>query len=266
MAIHPTAIIDPGANIGEGVEIGPYSIVEDGVEIGAHTRIASHVLVKRGVRMGSGCDLHTNCVIGDHPQYIGFDTSLKTGIVIGDNCTFRENVTIHPSIYEGKDTVIGNGVYLMVGSHVAHDCLLADNVILTNNVMLAGHVEIGKHAYVGGGAALHQFVRIGEGAMVGGVARITKDVAPYLMVTERDEVNGFNLVGLKRRKVPRESIKELKELFHLLFGTYGNIREQAREELDRRGDSISREVRIFLEFFCEGKRGFCGVDLKKQAE
>ena len=266
MVIHPTAIVEPGATIGEGVEIGPYSIIESDVVIGENTRIATHVLVKSGTRIGSGCSLHANCVIGDLPQYLGFDTSKKTGVVVGDNCTFREGVTVHTSIYDGKNTIIGNGVLLMVYSHVAHDCVLADNVVLTNNVMLAGHVEIGKNVYVGGGAAIHQFVRIGEGSMVGGIARVTKDIAPFLMVTERDEVNGLNLVGLKRRNIPRESIKDLKDLFHLLFEKHGNIREQAQAELDRRGDSASREVRIFLEFFGEGKRGFCGVDLKRKAE
>jgi UDP-N-acetylglucosamine acyltransferase len=264
MVIHPTAIVDSNAKIGEAVEIGPYSIVENDVEIGANTRIADHVVVKKGTRIGTGCNVHSNCVIGDDPQYIGFNSSIRTGVVIGEGCTIRENVTIHRSIYEGKHTLIDNQVYLMVGSHVAHDCVLQDKAILTNNVMLAGHVYVGRNAYVGGGAAIHQFVRLGEGSMTGGSARVTMDVAPYLIVSERNEVSGLNLVGLKRRNVPRENIKELKALFHLLLETHGNIRQQARNELAHRAESLSAEARIFLEFFEEGKRGFCGVQLKRK--
>lgn len=264
MVIHPTAIVHTDANIGKDVEIGPYSIVEEGVEIGANARIANNVLICKGTRLGSDCVLHSNVVLGDVPQYIGFDASLKTGVLMGDGCVIRENVTVHRSVYEGKDTMIGNEVYLMVGAHVAHDCILNDNVILTNNVMLAGHVEVGKNAYVGGGAAIHQFVRLGEGSMTGGNARITMDLAPFLIVAERDEVSGLNLIGLKRRGVSRESIKELKDIFHLLFNTFGNIRQQAKGELDARGENLSAESIRFLEFFQSGKRGFCGVQLKRE--
>jgi UDP-N-acetylglucosamine acyltransferase len=150
----------------------------------------------------------------------------------------------------------------MVAAHVAHDCVLHDRVVLTNNVMLAGHVEVGQGAYVGGGAAIHQFVRLGKGSMTGGGARITQDVAPFLMVAERNELSGLNLLGLKRRGVPREVIREIKALFHLFFEQKGNIRAQAREALERLAPAAGSELHEFLSFFLEGKRGFAGVKLK----
>jgi UDP-N-acetylglucosamine acyltransferase len=132
--------------------------------------------------------------------------------------------------------------------------------------MVAGHVEIGSHAYIGGGAAIHQFVRIGEGSMTGGLARIVQDVATYLIVAERGEVHGLNLVGLKRRGASRDVIKELKQLFHLLFDTPGNIKTQASEIMDQRGSELSDEGRRFVAFFQTGKRGFSGVDRKSGKE
>lgn len=262
MSIHPTAIIDPKATLGHNVSIGPYSIVEADVVIGDDCSIANNVRICRWTRMGSGCRVESNAVIGGDPQYVGWDRGQQTGVVIGDGCTLREAATVHRSIYEGKDTVIGNGVYLMVNAHVAHDCVVHDNVVLTNNVMAAGHVEIGANAYVGGGAALHQFVRIGEGSMTAGVARVVQDLGPYLIVAERGEVHGLNLVGLKRRGASREVIKELKELFHVLLETPGNIKQQASTLLEERDATLSEQGRCFLQFYQTGKRGFCGMDRK----
>ncbi|MEQ9823843.1 MAG: acyl-ACP--UDP-N-acetylglucosamine O-acyltransferase [Puniceicoccaceae bacterium] len=262
MAIHPTAIVDPTATLGNDVSIGPYSIVEADVVIGEGTRLANNVRICRWTRLGAKCRIESNAVIGGDPQYVGWDCSQQTGVLIGDRCTLREAATVHRSIYEGKNTVIGNDVYLMVNAHVAHDCVLGDRVVLTNNAMIAGHAEIGANAYIGGGAAVHQFVRVGEGSMTGGVSRIVQDVAPYLIVAERGEVHGLNLVGLKRRGTSREVIKELKELFHLLLDTPGNIKNQAAEILEQRGASLSEQGRCFVEFFQTGKRGFSGLERK----
>jgi UDP-N-acetylglucosamine acyltransferase len=264
MAIHATAIIEDGAIIGNDVVIGPYCLVASGAVLGDGTEIAQGAVICGGTRMGVGCRVHAYAVVGDDPQYVGFDRNLRSGVVLGDGCVIREHVTVHRSIYAGKDTVIGNKVYLMVGSHVGHDCVVEDQVVLTNHVLLAGHATIGRNAYIGGAAAIHQFTRVGEGAMVAGVARITQDVAPFLMVSERNEVNGFNLVGLKRRGVSREVIKQLKALFHELFHTPGNIREQARVMLEQQGLDVPAEIQSFLSFFFEGKRGFCGVGLKAE--
>ncbi len=265
MAIHPTAIVDSLAKIGENVSIGPYSIVEADTELGDGCRLANNVRICKGTRMGRDCEVESNAVIGGDPQYVGWDRTLKTGVLIGERCVFREASTVHRSIYEGKDTIIGNDVYFMVNAHVAHDCILRDNIVLTNNVMIAGHVEIGNNAYIGGGGAVHQFLRIGEGSMSGGLIRLTQDLGPYLIAAERSEVHGLNLIGLKRRGVSRETIKELKSLFHELLETPGNIKKQAQGILDDRGSTLSPEGRIFVEFYTTGKRGFAGMDRKSQS-
>lgn len=262
MAIHPTAIIDSNATIGEDVSVGPYSIIEADVVIGNNCRLESHVRICAHTRMGSHCIVESNAVIGGDPQYVGWDRSLKTGVVIGERCTFREASTVHRSIYEDKNTMLGNDVYLMVNAHVAHDCVLEDGVILTNNAMIAGHVFIGKNAYVGGGAAVHQFLRVGEGSMTAGMSRLTQDLAPYLMVAERNEVHGLNSIGLKRRGASREVIKELKALFRELLETPGNIKKQAQQILDERGESLSAQGKKFVEFYLTGKRGFAGMERK----
>jgi UDP-N-acetylglucosamine acyltransferase len=262
MAIHGTAIVDPTAKLGEGVSIGPYSIVEADVVLGDGCRLANNVRICRWTQMGANCVVESNAVIGGDPQYVGWNTSQRTGVRIGDRCTFREAATVHRSIYEGKETIIGNDVYFMVNAHAAHDAIIHDHVVLTNNAMVAGHVEIGRHAYIGGGAALHQWIRIGEGSMTGGVARITQDLGPYLIAAERGEVHGLNLIGLKRRGATREVMRELKELFHALLDTPGNIREQAQAILDERGQTLSAQGRTFVEFYLGGKRGFAGVERK----
>lgn len=259
MAIHATAIVDPGVELGNNVEIGPFCIVRSGAVIGDGSILESHVVVHKGVRMGAGCRVHPFCVVGDLPQYIGFDASIPSGVTIGDGSTLREGVTIHRSIYANQSTVIGAKNYLMANSHVAHDCILEEGVVLTNGVLLAGHVHVATRAYIGGAAALHQFVRVGEGAVVGGMSTITQDVAPFVMVTGRDEVNGLNLVGLKRRGLTREVIKDLKACFHALFDVPGNIRQQAASLREAGLIGQSPEGRIFLSFFEGGKRGFAGL-------
>jgi len=167
----------------------------------------------------------------------------------------REHVTINRSIHAGKATTLGAGCFLMANAHVAHDCAVADHVVLANNAMLAGHVEIGAHTFVGGGAGLHQYCRIGESVMVAGNAAVTRDVPHYTLVAERDEVIGFNFVGLKRRGFSRAAIAELKSAFHDVYFTPGNIREVAAG-LTASGRFTTTEARFFLEFFGGGKRSF----------
>jgi UDP-N-acetylglucosamine acyltransferase len=151
----------------------------------------------------------------------------------------------------------------MANSHVGHDCAVADDVVLANNVMLAGHVEVGANTFLGGGAGFHQFCRVGEGVMVSGLARIAQDIPPFTMAAERNEVIGLNLVGLKRRGLPRETIREIKEAFRAVYFTPGNIRDVARAALDG-GKFGSPEARLFLRFFTEGKRGFARA--RREAE
>ena len=235
--IHPTALIEPGAQIGADCEIMAYAVIT------RHCVLGNRVIV------------HPFAVIGGDPQYLKFDRSLVTGVRIGAGTVIREHVTINRSIHVGQVTTVGAGCFLMANAHVAHDCVVGDHVVLANNAMLAGHVEIGANTFVGGGAGLHQFCRIGEGVMVAGNASVTRDVPHFTMVAERDEVIGFNIVGLKRRGVERTAIAQLKAAFHEVYFTQGNIREVAAALL--MGNNYpSLEARKFLEFFSGGKRSF----------
>lgn len=235
--IHPTAIVEPGAQLGTDCEIMPYAVV------------TKHVV------LGDRVVVHPFAVVGGDPQYLKFDRSLKASVRVGAGTVIREHVTINRSIHDGQATTVGENCFLMAASHVAHDCDVGSNVILANAALLAGHVSVGDHTFLGGGAAVHQFCRIGEGVMVAGHASITRDVPHYTMVAERDDVIGFNVVGLKRRGFSRAAIAELKAAFHDVYFTAGNIREVAARRLADRPPQAP-EARRFLEFFSGGKRSF----------
>ena len=238
--IHPTAIIEDGAQLGEGCVIHAYAIVT------------------RHVVLGEGVVVHPHAVVGGDPQDLSFDTTTATGVRIGARTMIREHVTIHRATKLDGWTEIGADCFLMIGSHVAHDCRLADRVIVANNVLFAGHVQVGEGAFFGGGAAMHQFSRIGEGAMVGGASRISQDVPPFTMVTERDEIVGLNVVGLRRRGLPRATVDELKRAFRTVNVRVGNMREIAAAALAS-GAYTSAEARRYLEFFGSGKRSIARV-------
>ncbi len=235
------------------MSVHPTAIIEEGVVLGAGCVIHAHAVIRRHSVLADGVVVHPGAVVGGDPQYLKFDPATAAGVHIGAGTVIREHVTINRSIHAGKNTVIGARCFLMANAHAGHDCIVADDVVLANNVMLAGHVEVGSFTFVGGGAGIHQFVRIGEGVMVGGLTRLTKDVAPFLMVAERDEVPGFNVVGLKRRGFSRDAIRELKECFRAVF-TGGDPRKAAAARLA--AGATSAEARRFLEFFAAGKRGF----------
>jgi UDP-N-acetylglucosamine acyltransferase len=235
--IHPTAIIESGAQIGTDCEIHAYAVIT------RHAVLGDRVVV------------HPFAVIGGDPQYLKFEPATRSFATIGSGTTIREHVTVNRSIHAGKATSIGEACFIMQGAHVGHDCEVGSNVVLANQALLAGHVSIGNHAFIGGNASIHQFVRIGESVMLGGVARITRDLAPFTMAAERDEVSGLNLVGIKRRGLPPEAIRELKDAFREVYHTRGNIRELAAKALaDGRYTTV--EAKQFLEFFSGGKRGF----------
>lgn len=235
--IHPTAIVEPGAQLGTDCEVMAYAVV------------TKHVV------LGDRVVVHPFAVIGGDPQYLKFDRALQTGVRIGNGTVIREHVTINRSIYEGKTTSVGENCFLMSASHVAHDCELGNSVVLANAALLAGHVAVGDHTFLGGGAAVHQFCRIGESVMVAGHASITRDVPHFTMVAERDDVIGFNAVGLKRRGFSRVAIAELKAAFHDVYFTSGNIRDVAAQRLAANAFETV-EARRFLEFFSGGKRSF----------
>lgn len=233
--------------------IHPTAIVEDGAELGADCTVCAHAIVTRHVRLGAGVVVHPGGVIGADPQDLKFDPATASGVRIGAGTVLRENVTVNRSTAAGGETIVGANCFVMAGAHVAHDCVVGDHVVLANNVLLAGHVQIGAYTFVGGGAAFHQFTRVGESAMVGGLARITLDIPPYVMAAERDEIVGLNLVGLKRRSLSRAVVAELKDCFREVYFDGGNVRQRAQELLAR--GVRSAEVAGFLKFFAGGRRG-----------
>jgi UDP-N-acetylglucosamine acyltransferase len=215
----------------------------------------AYAVITRHAVLGDRVVVHPFAVVGGDPQYIKFDRAVQSGVRVGAGTVIREHVTLNRSIYEGKATSIGENCFLMASSHVAHDCQVGNHVVLANAALLAGHVAVGDHTFLGGGAAIHQFCRIGESAMIAGHASITRDVPHFTMAAERDEVIGFNVVGLKRRGFSRVAIAELKAAFHDVYFTPGNIREVAAQRLAA-GAFETAEARRFLEFFAGGKRSF----------
>jgi UDP-N-acetylglucosamine acyltransferase len=236
-------------------KIHPTALVEPGAQLGADCDIHAHAIVTRHCVLGDRVVVHPFTVLGGDPQYLKFDPSTASGVQIGSGSVIREHVTINRSIHGGGFTTIGNDCFLMAASHVAHDCAVGHNVVLANAALLAGHVAVGDHTFLGGGAAVHQFCRIGDGVMVAGHASITRDVAHFTMVAERDEIVGFNALGLRRRGISRPAIAELKQAFHAVYFTPGNIRVVAAETLAE-GTYSTPEARRFLEFFSQGKRSF----------
>jgi len=235
--IHSTAIVEPGAQLGTACEIMAYAVV---------TR---HVILEERVVV------HPFAVIGGDPQYLKFDRSHATGVRIGAGTVIREHVTINRSIQPDKFTTVGANCYLMSASHVGHDCAVGDNVVFANAALLGGHVTVGEHSFLGGAAAVHQFCRIGESVMVAGHAAITRDVPHFTMVAERDDVIGFNALGMRRRGFSRVAIAELKAAYQQVYFTTGNIREIAAQRLAANAFETA-EARRFLEFFAGGKRSF----------
>lgn len=237
------------------MSIHPTAIVEDGAQIGAGCVIHAHAVVRKHAVLAEGVVVHPFAVIGGDPQYLKFDPSISSGAHLGPGSIVREHVTINRSIHAGQATTVGARCFLMANAHVGHDSVVADDVVLANNVMLAGHVHVGRNSFLGGGAGFHQFCRIGEGVIVGGLARIAQDVPPFAMAAERNEIIGLNLIGLKRRGVSRDAIREIKDAFRVIYFTAGNIRAVAVAALAG-GAFKTAEARQFLEFFTEGKRGF----------
>jgi len=255
MNLHPTAVIHKATRLAEDVTIGAYAVVEDGVEIGHGTVIREHAVIRAGTILGSRCVVDAGTVLGGLPQDLSFDPRTPSGVRIGNNVIFREGVTINRATAEGQFTVIGNDCYFMAASHVGHDCRVGNRVVLANSVLLAGKVVVGDHVFFGGASAVHQFCRIGESAMIGGLARVSEDTPPFCIMAERNELIGLNLVGLKRRGFERETIRELKMLYHLIYNVVGRPRVLAEGAL-RDGMAKTDAGRHFLEFMA--------ADSKKQ--
>ena len=228
--IHPTAIIDPAAQLGKDVFIGPYCTVGANVKLGSRVRLISHIVVDGRTTIGEDTIVYPFATLGLSPQDLKYKGE-PSRLEIGNANRIREYVTMHPGTEGGGMlTKVGNNGLYMVGAHVAHDCQIGDNVVLANNATLAGHVHIGDFVIIGGLSAVHQFVRIGAYAIIGGMSGVEKDVIPFGLVKgERAHLAGLNLIGLERRGFSREDVRALRSSYRMLFAPEGTLAERLEE-------------------------------------
>jgi len=260
--LHPTAIVHDGARLGADVEIGPYSIVGAHVTLGDGVRLQSHVIIEGETEIGEGCVVHPFANLGGPPQHSAHKGEL-TRLVIGERNMIREHVTMHTGTVSGRGvTVVGSDGLFMAGSHVAHDCIVGNNVVLANCATLGGHVHMADYVFMGGLAAAHQFSRIGRYSFIGGLAAVTKDVIPFGSVWgNHAHLEGLNLVGLRRRGFSREQINQLRAAYRLLFADEGTFQERLADVAETY--AASPEVMEIVSFIqADANRPLClpGLD------
>lgn len=259
--VHATAIVGKNVHIGKHTRIGPYSILEEGVEIGENCLIDSCTKIYTGVKMGNNNEVFHGAVIGGAPQDIAFDRRIKSGVLIGHGNIFREQSTVHRSIYGNQDTIIGNGNFIMATGHIAHDCVIEDNNVVCNGVLLAGHVTVGKHSFISGNVVVHQFCRIGDFVMIAGGARISQDCPHYSMVAgaERGRIVNINSVGLRRGGISSENRESINQAYKLIF--WSNLRlSQIKESLH---NETNKHVLKLVDFIEKSTRGICSAKKRK---
>lgn len=236
--IHPTAIVDPAAQLGDSVKIGPYSVVGADVTLGDGVELMSHVVVAGDTSIGAGTRIFPFSSIGHQPQDLKYQGEASK-LIVGERNVIREHVTMNPGTDGGGlVTRVGDDCLFMVGAHVAHDCQIGNSVILVNNATMAGHVIVEDWAIVGGLSAVHQFVRIGKHAMIGGMSGVEHDVIPYGTVTgNRAKLEGLNIVGLKRRGFSRDMIHEIRKAYRMIFAEEGTMAERLQDVIEDFSDN-----------------------------
>lgn len=254
--VHPTAIVDPRAQLAGDVRIEPYAIIGPDVYIGAGTIVRSHCVLEGALEIGARCRIGPAAYLGLDPQHLGFLAAPDrpiTWAIIGDDALIRESATVHRATKGGREnaTRIGNHCTLMAGAHVAHDCKLADHVIMANAALLGGHMTIGERAFIGGGTAIHQHCRVGRLAMVAGNQAVGHDVPPFAAVLH-DSLKGYNAIGCKRAGLSREAIHSVRSAWHF-FHTIRTI--PLVLERMRQIEPMTPEVREIIDFITSSKRG-----------
>jgi UDP-N-acetylglucosamine acyltransferase len=260
--IHPTAVIHPTAKIADGVEIGPYAVIGEDVTIAPRVQIGPHAVVEFA-QVGEACRIHAGAYVGTAPQDLKYRGE-RTTLILGSGCVVRESVTLNRGTAATGETRIGSRCLFMAYSHVAHDCIIGNEVILANSVAVAGHCEVGDSTIIGGMVGLHQFVRVGKMAMIGAGAMVPLDIAPYTMAWgDRARLNGLNLIGLRRRGFTGEQVAALKKAYREIFSTHQPIKDKLA--------AMSQETQIepvkdLIEFLKQSSRGFCRPDSKSTSE
>lgn len=252
--IHSTAIVSAKAQLADGVIVDPYAIIEDDVTIDEGTYIGPHTLIANGARIGKNCKIHNGAVVSTAPQDLSYKNE-PTTFELGDNSTIREFCTLNRGTEkQHKKSVVGSNCLLMAYTHVAHDCIIGNNVIIANSVQMAGHVTIHDFAIIGGLTAIHQFVTIGAYTMIGGHFRIPKDIPPYIMAGGWPvSFERLNFIGLKRRGFTQEAIDSLNDAYRILYLSNLNV-TQGVEKI-KSTMKITSEVQNVLDFISNAKRG-----------
>lgn len=263
--IHPTAIVEDGARIGDDVSIGPYSCVGAEVELGDGVTVMAHVVIGGRTTVGPNCQFFPFASIGLRPQDLKY-AGEPSELIIGANNIVREYVTMNPGTAGGDMvTRVGNNCLFMLGAHVAHDCVVNDHVVLVNNATLGGHVSVGDHAIIGGLSAVHQFARVGKHAMVGGMTGVENDVIPFgSVVGNRAHLSGLNIVGMKRSGFSREDIHSLRNAYRLLFAQEGTMQERIVDVAELFADT--EVVMDIVEFMrADSSRSLCQPKIERAA-
>ncbi|UCC95009.1 MAG: acyl-ACP--UDP-N-acetylglucosamine O-acyltransferase [Candidatus Omnitrophota bacterium] len=251
--IHPTAVIEKGAVLAEDITVGPYAVIERMVVLKRGVTVSAFAHLKGDTHIGENTFIGTGALIGEVPQILGCRQA-GGKVYIGKNNVIREYVTIHTSSSQDKITSIGDNNYLMGFSHVAHDCNLKNNIIVCNGALIAGHVEVQDRAFISGDVVIHQFVRIGRLAMIGGLSRVNQDIPPFMMVVGDSRVWGLNIVGLRRAKFTSHDIAEIKKTFNILYRSHLPLKS-ALEKIKGIDSGLVKEV---ADFITPSKRGICG--------
>jgi len=253
MSIHSTAIIGEGANIADDAQIGPYAIIEDGVTIGPGVKILAHAYIASGTEIGACSEVHMYAVIGHLPQDLAFK-GVRSYVKIGERNVIREYVSIHRGTKEDSVTVIGNDNFIMANAHLAHNVKIGNNVVIANATVLAGYVEVEDNAFISAHIAIHQFCRIGRLSMLGGCARTTKDVPPYMMLEGDTMIRAMNVVGMRRAGLSQEARNNIKKAYKILYHSGLNV-SNAVKEIER--SQLGPEVDHLVKFIKVSKRGIC---------
>jgi UDP-N-acetylglucosamine acyltransferase len=254
MPIHHTAIIDPKAQIGKNVSVGPFSVIGPKVQIGENSTIGSHVQIEGKSVIGKNCEIYQGASLGGNPQILGFDVNISSSIRIGDRTQIREYVTIHRSGFEDGVTQVGEDCLLMAYTHVAHDCLIGNHVVMVNYTGLPGHIVVEDKAFISGLVGIHQFARIGKYAMVGGMAAVRKDVIPFALVEGNPaRLVGLNSVGLRRNDFAPKIRSSIKSAIKMIKDPDLNT-SQAAEKIESEIEMVP-EIRYLVDFINASSRG-----------
>jgi len=262
--VHPSAVVHKDTQLGEGVTIGPNCVIDSGVSIGAGTVLDANVVIGKNVKIGQNNHFFANCVIGGSPQLLGMSLHAKIGgLVIGDRNDIREQVTIHPSIYEERFTKTGNDNLLMIGVHIGHDCLLEDKIVLSNYVQISGHCKIETGVWFSGMVLLHQFVTVGKWCYAAGLAGINHDVPPFLIVSGHypPRVRGVNKRGLVRAGFSEQQQQKIFEAYEKLYRQGGPLLENAKSLAQE--DGLDENVRAMIDMITKGSEHRFGRYLEK---